>query len=181
MDAASPVEVRLTVAPTGTLTSSERAQTVALCTRAFDKDFGALFDVVVDSTHVLARVDAMLVGHACWSTRWLQPAGCAPLRTAYVDAVATAPERQNQGIGSRVLRRLAAEIQGYELGGLSTRRVSFYERLGWERWRGPTAARSATGLVATPDATVLVLRTARTPPLDLTALLTAERRPYHPW
>lgn len=171
----------LSVIPTGELTCSARDAIVALCTRAFDQDFANLFDFVSDSLHVLAYRDGTLIGHACWAARRLEPAGHAPLRTAYVDAVATDPAFQGRGVGSAVMERLMAEIQPYDLGGLSTPRVAFYARLGWERWRGPTAMRTDDGLVATPDDTVMILRTPTTPPLDTTTLLIADYRPGQAW
>jgi aminoglycoside 2'-N-acetyltransferase I len=171
----------LVVIPTGALTQSTRAAITAMCTRAFDQDFASLFDFVTDSMHVLAYRDGTLIGHACWATRWLEPAGYAPIRTAYVDAVATDPAFQGRGVGSVVVERLVAEIQGYDLGGLSTRRVSFYARLGWERWRGPTAMRMGDGLVPTPEDTVLILRTPTTPPLTTATLLIADYRAGQAW
>lgn len=74
------------------------------------------------------------------------------------------------------MERLMTEIQSYALGGLSTHHVGFYERLGWERWRGATAMCANTGLVPTPDDTVMILRTSTTPPLDTATLLIADHR-----
>jgi hypothetical protein len=69
---------QLTVAPTSALDAADKAAIVAVCTRAFAEDFSSLFDLVEDARHVLAHLDGRLVGHACWATRWLQPAGCPP-------------------------------------------------------------------------------------------------------
>jgi aminoglycoside 2'-N-acetyltransferase I len=173
--------ITLTVMPTRDLPDIDRQAIVALCTRAFARDFGSLFGFVTDSTHVLAYQDGTLVGHACWSYRRVRPAGHEAFDTAYIDAVATEPRLQGGGIGSAVMLRLAAEIQAEILGVLSTERVSFYTRLGWERWRGPTAVRTATGVIPTPDDTVMILRTPTTPPLDTNALLIADWRDGQPW
>ena len=163
------------------LSPADRSAIIRLCADAFEEDFTPLFQYLPDSTHVLARLDGELVSHACWVTRSLQPGELRPLRTAYVEAVATAPPHQGRGYGSAVMRRLAAAIGDYELGGLSTGRFSFYERLGWERWPGPLAIRTQHGLLHTPGERVLILRLPRTPPLDLHALLTAEWRPGELW
>jgi aminoglycoside 2'-N-acetyltransferase I len=171
----------LSLVPTRDLPQATKEAIVALCSRAFAQDFGNLFDFVTDSMHILAQRDGALVSHACWAMRHVEPEGVGPLRTAYVDAVATEPTLHGQGIGSAVITRLNAEIQGYALGGLSTPRVSFYERLGWERWHGPTAVRAATGLIPTPDDTVMIFRTPLTPPLDKTSLLIADWRNGQPW
>src|SRR5579864_3230979 len=96
--------LQLTIAPTGALEPSVKAAIVDVCTRAFAEDFSSLFDLVEDAQHVLANQEGRLVGHACWTTRWLQPEGCPPLRTAYVDAVAVDPACQGRGLGSAMLR-----------------------------------------------------------------------------
>jgi GNAT superfamily N-acetyltransferase len=181
---------RLVVRPMAELSPADRAAIVALCTAAFDRDFAGLFDLVPpSSTHILAYAAGELAGHACWMPRRLQPAGLPPLRAAYVDAVATHPAHQGRGVGSAVLRCLAAGTRDYQLRALSTARPSFYARLGWELWHGPTAVRatpgehneSTDGLLPTPNDTVMILRTPRTPPLDRDALLIANWRAGQPW
>ncbi|HEX6678087.1 MAG TPA: hypothetical protein VF486_24105 [Actinomycetes bacterium] len=73
--------------------------------------------------------------------------------------------------------------RGYQLGAPSTGRRGFYERFGWERWRGPTFVASPTSLVRTPedDDSVMVLRTPATTDLDLAAPLTCDWRPGDVW
>ena len=88
--------------------------------------------LLLDGLHVLAYDEGQLVGHAVVTTRWLQPDNLSLLKTAYVDAVATDPAYQGQGIGSSVMRHLASVIQDYELACLETERVYFYAQLGWE-------------------------------------------------
>ena len=106
----------------------------------------------------------------------------AILRTAFVDAVSTLPEYQGRGYGSAAMRRLAAEIGDYEIACLQTDRMAFYERLGWEVWRGPLAGRGEQGLIPTPDQRgVMVFRLPQTPPLDLDGQLTIERQPNRIW
>ena len=176
---------QLFVKSTRELDTAERREVVDLCTSAFNQSFDNLFDLIGEGSetwHVLLQLDGKLVSHAVWSPRQLQPEGLASLRTAYVDAVATDPALQGQGLGSLTMQRLAEEIRAYQLGGLSTDRPSFYERLGWERWRGPLGMRLPNGeVVGTPGETVLILRTANTPALDTQTLLIAEWRPEQPW
>ena len=163
------------------LSAGGRATIVALCTAAFEEDFAALFDLLPGARHVLLREGDTLLAHACWVTRWLQPAGCAPLRTAYVEAVAVLPTRQRQGLGSAVMRRVVAETGEYELRALAPAYPDYYARLGWEAWRGPLAIRTTAGLVPTPDEGVMILPTRRTPPLDLDAAISAEWREGEVW
>jgi len=174
-------ELHLRVVPADGLASDERREIIALCTRAFDEDFANMFALLPRSTHVLAHLRGVLVGHACWVTRWLQPDGHVPLRTAYVEAVATDPAQQRRGVGKTVMRRLAAEIERFELGGLSPACISFYEGLGWELWTGPTAIRMDSGVVATPAEKVMILRTPSTPVLNVSVRLTAEWREGELW
>jgi aminoglycoside 2'-N-acetyltransferase I len=163
------------------LSQPEKEQIVRLCSEAFDEDFGDMFRLLPGATHILARVEGELASHACWVTRWLQPGRLRPLRTAYVEAVATNPSQQGKGLGSFVMKRITEEIDEYELGALSPARVPFYKRLGWEMWRGPTAIRTQEGLLPTPGEEVMVLRTPRTPALDTSTLITAEWREGELW
>ena len=175
--------LKLLITPTTLLDTSERAAIVALCTASFEQDFASLFDLVPPTTtHIRAFLDDRLVGHACWAPRPLQ-IGAGPILTAaYVDAVATDRTRQGRGIGSAVLTRFAEETSTAPLRALSTERVSFYTRLGWQHWRGRVAVRTADGLLDTPDDTLLILPSAQTPSLDLNGLLIGEPRSSgHHW
>ena len=177
---------RVEVLPTAALDAATREAIIGVCNRAWgndpEHDFAPLFDLVTDSLHVLAYENDVLVSHACFASRWLEVEGLPLLRTAYVDAVATEPALQGRGLGAAVMRRFAVEGAGYDLNALASERaVGFYERLGWERWKGPTAVRKPEGLEPTPEDTVLTLRTPSTPALDLTARLIADERAEHPW
>ena len=169
--------IMVTSARTEELNAETRASIIHVCRTAHQEDdFTHLFSYIPSGgIHVLAYREHEVVGHAVATTRWLQPEGLPLLRTAYVDAVATLPAYQGQGIASTVMRHLATVIADYELACLDTERVSFYARLGWEVWRGPLAGRRATELLPTPDEKgVMILRLARTPPLDVESLLLVE-------
>lgn len=154
-----------------------RLAVVQLCTEAHQVDFGPLFTFLPpEGLHFLGYLDERLVTHAVTTTRWLQPENLPLLKTAYVDAVATLPAYQGRGFSSTLMRHLAV-ISGaeYEIACLETDQVSFYERLGWELWRGPLAGRGEEGLILTPDQEgIMILRLPRTPALDLESLLTIE-------
>ena len=172
-------EVRVT--PVNLLSAAERDEILSLCAAAFDEDVGRMIALLPGSTHVLARLDGRLVGHACWVTRWLQPDGLPLLRTAYVEAVAVHPDHQRRGIGGHVMHQLAAQVQDYDLVALSPAVKPFYMRLGWEPWAGPTAIRTDACSLPTPDEEIMILRTRRTPPLDLNARISAEWREGELW
>jgi aminoglycoside 2'-N-acetyltransferase I len=80
------------------------------------------------------------------------------------------------------MRHLASVVADFDVACLETERQGFYERLGWEAWRGPLAGRSEDGLIPTPgQAGVMILRLPRTPELELGALLTIEATPARIW
>ena len=167
----------VTSARTEELNADTRASIIHVCRTAHQEDdFTHLFSYIPSGgIHVLAYREQEVVSHAVATTRWLQPEGLPLLRTAYVDAVATLPAYQGQGIGSTLMRHLATVLSDFEIACLETERVSFYARLGWEVWRGPLAGRRATELLPTPDQKgIMILRLARTPPLDVESLLVIE-------
>jgi len=80
------------------------------------------------------------------------------------------------------MRHLAENIPDYEIACLETEKIGFYERLGWEVWRGPLAGRSEQGLIRTPEQKgVMILRLARTPALNLDGELTIECQANRIW
>jgi len=179
--------VRLEVWPAARLDAEARSGIIALCEAAYAEPFPRLFEQMPGSVHILARDEhGALVAHAEWITRWLQPAGLPPLRTAYVEMVATVPSARGRGLGRAVMRRALEAIESeppWELAALCPSAPEFYERLGWQRWRGPLAIRKREALEPTPDdEVVMIRRLAGTPAtLDDTSLLTAEWREGEPW
>ncbi len=117
------VPVRLDVVAADALDDVVRAEIISLCESAYGEDFTRLFEELPASVHLLARDQrGLLVSHAEWVTRWLQPAEHPALRTAYVEAVATAPKQQRQGLATALLRRIKdvlATDSTWELAALS--------------------------------------------------------------
>ena len=179
--------IQLDVAEASALSRDARHEILALCETAYDEPFSHLFEQLPDSVHVLARDQrGSLVSHAEFVPRWLQPAGHEVMRTAYVEAVATAPGHQRQGLATAVLQRLVGVVAAdpmWQLAALSPSDARFYERRGWELWRGPLAIRRDGYLEPSPDdEQVMIRRLPGTPAtLDLTALLTAEWREGELW
>lgn len=156
---------------------------LSLCSRAYEEDFSPYLALLSPAVHLFARLDGELVGHAAWVERELRAANLAPLRTAYVEAVATAPEHQGNGYASAVLSRLPAFLGDFALAALSPSDDGFYGRLGWERWRGPLSYLDPGGTeIATPEEQVMILRLPRTQPaLELDAPLSTDWRPGEVW
>jgi aminoglycoside 2'-N-acetyltransferase I len=133
--------------------------------------------------HFLMEDGPDIVGHASVVPRELRTADHR-LSTGYVEAVATHPDHQRTGIGSALMREAGAHIgRTFQLGALDTGIAAFYERLGWTVWAGPTFVWMDVGPEPTPDedGSVLILRTATTPELDLTAPLMCDWRSGDVW
>ena len=154
---------------------------------AFGSDEEELFDDddwnhAIGGVHFVLDIDGEIVCHASVVERELHVGG-RPLRTGYVEAVATAPDRQGAGYGSPVMTDVTAYIrEQFELGALGTGQ-HFYKRLGWQTWAGPSSVRTADGDLPTrdEDGFIMVLPTPTSPPLDLSASISCEWRPGDVW
>lgn len=141
------------------------------------------WDHAFGGAHVLVEDGGEIVAHASVVPRVLH-AGGRPLRTGYVEAVATRPDRERRGFGTAAMRAASDLVRdGYELGALGTGSVGFYTRFGWEVWRGPLAVRRRDHDERTPEeeGSVLVLRTPATGTLDPEAPLTCDERTGDVW
>jgi aminoglycoside 2'-N-acetyltransferase I len=134
-------------------------------------------------SHVIVTELGSVVAHAAVVERVLEVAD-RPFRTGYVEGVATTPARQREGLGSMVMREVANLVRtAYDMGALATARHEFYERLGWERWKGPTLVRSEADPIRTPDDDdgVMVLRFGPSSDIDLTASISCDARAGDVW
>ena len=179
---------RLREIPTDSLTPAEVTAIREVLWTAFPADDEAFteadWDHSIGGMHFVLDSDSTgIVAHASVVEREIHIAD-RPLRTGYVEAVATAPDWQGQGHGTRVMTDVTAFVRAtYELGALGTGAQGFYERLGWLTWRGPTSVRTNEGTVRTPDEDgyILVLPTPTSPPLELTAPISCDWRPGDVW
>jgi aminoglycoside 2'-N-acetyltransferase I len=124
----------------------------------------------------------VVVAHAAVVPRTLHVDG-RQFRTGYVEAVGSAPERQGEGLGTLAVGALTPVLHDrFELGALSTGAHAFYERLGWERWRGPTYVRRPEPVrTEDEDDGVMVLRFGPSRDVALTARIECEERPGDDW
>ena len=170
------------------LTVDEIAEIRALMTAAFGDDeeerFGdSDWEHALGGSHVVVDVEGRIVAHAAVVERDLHVAG-RPIRTGYVEAVATSPDRQGSGFGTLAMVEIGSIIAAeFELGALGTGGHHFYERLGWRTWRGPSFVRTATGDEETPDddGYIMVLVTPTTGPLDPTTTISCDWRAGDVW
>jgi aminoglycoside 2'-N-acetyltransferase I len=168
----------------GDLDASTARQARALMDRAFDGDFAdGDWEHAVGGHHAVVVSGGLVLAHAAVVRRtlWVDD---RPVATGYVEAVATSPEHQGEGHGTAAMQAIADLIaRHHEIGVLSTGEHRFYERLGWQRWQGPTYVRRADGDERSEedDDGIMVLLHPRSPAVDLTARLTCEERPGDDW
>jgi aminoglycoside 2'-N-acetyltransferase I len=175
----------IVIVATPNLSSADRAAIRRLLDDAFAGDFSDDdWTHALGGWHALARDGESLVAHASVVERRLV-IGTQPFRTGYVEAVAVTPSRQRRGAGTAVVAAIGDLIRArFELGALSSGEWGFYERLGWERWRGPTWVRAADGVrMRTPqdDDGVMVLRVVANQPIDVTEPIECEARAGDHW
>lgn len=134
--------------------------------------------------HVLARAGQEILGHAAVVPREIV-VGERPFQAGYVEGVAVVPSRQRTGVGRAVMGLLMTELRAHhELGVLSTGRGrGFYERLGWERWRGPSYVLTADGPIRTAedDDSLMALRFGPSAEVDLAAAILCHDRSGDVW
>ncbi len=162
--------VTLHVASTAALSTSVLSDVRALLDTAFE---GAFTDEdwnhAIGGVHVWVSGSRDVISHGSLVERRLVCSG-ETLRVGFVEAVATAAAHRRKGYGATVMKQIARLIrERHALGVLSTGTHAFYESVGWERWRGPTFVEGPRGRERTPgdDGDVMILRTPRSPLLDL--------------
>jgi aminoglycoside 2'-N-acetyltransferase I len=151
---------------------------------AYAGDFSA-----EDWAHTLGGVRACIrdergiVSHAAMVPRIIVCDGRS-LRAGYVEAVATRADQRRRGRATMVLGKLGEIIaRDYDTGVLSTGLHDVYSPLGWERWRGASYVQKLSGRVRTAedDVGLMVLRTLRTPQLNLNGDIVADWRDGDIW
>jgi aminoglycoside 2'-N-acetyltransferase I len=144
------------------------------------------WDEIGPGPHVVAEDDdGSLVAHACIA--WVPVTiGETTLRAGYLEDVATRADARGRGYGTAVVTATHPLIEAEaSIGFLATGSLGFYERLGWERWRGPSSVTEPDG-TRTPthdeDGYLMVLRFAGTPGVSLDEPVSRPRRdPDEPW
>ncbi|AXE32621.1 GNAT family N-acetyltransferase [Chromobacterium phragmitis] len=171
------------VVPNRDLTAQQRDHILSLCTQAYEEDFSPYLDLLDDATHLMVSEEGELVSHVAWLPRELRVEGLPPLRSAYIEAMATLPGLQGKGYGSAALTAVPALIgDDYDIAALSPSEADFYARRGWELWLGPLAYQENGSLVETPEEEVMIYRLFHTPSaLDLSGSLETDWRPGEVW
>ncbi|MCB0976056.1 MAG: GNAT family N-acetyltransferase [Acidimicrobiales bacterium] len=169
---------------TGRLPEELLTSTRALLDRAFDGDFtDEDWEHALGGVHATLVDDDVVVAHAAVVPRDIRIDG-RWFRAGYVEAVAAHPDLHGKGLGSQVVDAIVDIIRDRdEVGVLSTGAQPFYERLGWERWRGSSAVLDEGGPRRTPedDDSLMVLRTKHSATLALDGEIACESRPGDDW
>ena len=180
--------VRLRTAHTDELAPELVDELTRLCRDAFAEPFEGPWPPAGPGVHVMAEASGRIVAHAMVIDRPLYVGDemDVALDAGYVELVATRSDERGRGHATTVMREVNRILRDeYALGALATGSNGFYERLGWETWRGPTSVRMPDGERArsgSEDGHVMILRTAATPPrLTLDAPLAVDWRPGEPW
>jgi aminoglycoside 2'-N-acetyltransferase I len=176
--------VTLREACTDALSVTLRVELRRLLDAAFEGDCSDDdWDHALGGVHVWVTDADRVISHASVVARTLLHAD-RPMRVGYVEAVATLATHRRRGYGSMVMTRVGEIVaDGYALGALSTSAHVFYERLGWQRWRGRTFVDGPRGRerTAEEDGGIMVLRTPRSPALDLGGDLVCDWRAGDVW
>jgi len=69
--------------------------------------------------HVLGYYAQFLVSHAMWVNRRLQIGTNPVMPTAYIEMVATEKTYSSRGLAAAIMKRVADEIQDFDLSALS--------------------------------------------------------------
>jgi aminoglycoside 2'-N-acetyltransferase I len=162
-----------------------RAAIRRLLDEAFSGDFSQDdWEHALGGWHAIVASGSHVVAHAAVVERRIR-VGAPAVRAGYVEAVAVAPARQRQGLGTSVMTSIAEVVRDrFDLGLLSTGEWHFYERVGWERWRGPSYVATADGRLlrsADDDDGLMVLRCAASHDVDLSASIVCDERPGDNW
>jgi aminoglycoside 2'-N-acetyltransferase I len=176
--------VTLHVASIAALSTSFLSDVRALLDSAFEGDFtDEDWDHAVGGVHVWLSGSHGLISHGSLVERTFVCSG-ETLDVGYVEAVATAAAHRQKGYGATVMKQIGELIrERYALGVLSTGSHAFYETVGWESWRGPTFVERPHGRERTPgdDGGVMILRTSRSPRLDLDGEIVCDWRHGDVW
>jgi GNAT superfamily N-acetyltransferase len=160
-----------------------RTQILSVCTDAYEEDFAPYLDLLGEAVHVLATIDRQLVCHAAWVARELRAGGvAAPMKAAYIEAVATPSRLQGKGFGRQVMAAIPPQLAAFDIAAPSPSEEGFYAQLGWERWRGQLSYLENGTAIEMPEELAMIYRLPKTPKtLNLDAPLQTDWREGDVW
>ena len=176
------VEVRLLASDE--LSDAVRTTIRALMWASFDDFSEDDWSHGIGGVHVVAFDGDRPIGHASVVTRNVY-VGDEVFVGGYLEAVGVDARYRGRGVGGVVVGAADEVVERrHPVAALSTSKHSFYERLGWERWLGPTFVVDVGGgwrRTEDEDAGVMVLRPAGSPVSDLTVPIAVDDRSGDAW
>ncbi len=160
------------------------AERVSAIRRMLDEAFDGRFsdddwNHSLGGTHAMILDGEQVLAHASVVPRTIT-VGTRQVHVGYVEGAGVTPALHRQGLGSAVIVAINGVIgDRFELGMLSTGEFQFYERLGWERWHGPTWTIHADGRrerTEDEDDGIMAYRTERSGDVDVTSPIVCEHR-----
>ncbi|MEW2115280.1 GNAT family N-acetyltransferase [Streptomyces sp. NPDC005474] len=132
--------------------------------------------------HYLLRYGDTLVAHGALVPRYLRQ-GDRVLRGVYGESMATLYDWRELGFGSIIVAMATANVRNnYDIGVFAASKYAFYERLGWEKWRGPTFIETEHGIEPRgPARGAVMFRLPKHSTIDPDAELVTDMRKGDPW
>ena len=112
-------QLQLKVVNSESLSDVDRNTIISLCNWAYEEDLESLFNIFRTAVHVLGYYAQFLVSHAMWVNRRLQIGTNPVMPTAYIEMVATEKTYSSRGLAAAIMKRVADEIQDFDLSALS--------------------------------------------------------------
>jgi aminoglycoside 2'-N-acetyltransferase I len=182
---------RIVVVQREELSSEDLAELLAWLEEAYGDPIGSWrretwTDVGPGPHFMIHDAAGEILAHACLD--WVPVTiGHRTLDAGYLEAVATRADARGKGLGSLVVEAAGREIEANaQIGILGTGSFSFYERLGWTRWTGPTSVTEPGGAItrtAEEDGAIMACVLPQTPAWvrpDL-PIRRPRRAPDEPW
>jgi aminoglycoside 2'-N-acetyltransferase I len=181
-DLTEPVTVR--VRHTEQLGEEELGELKAMLTSVFGEEryTEEAWEHCLGGVHYLLRYGDQLVAHGALVPRDLRQGGKV-LHGVYGESMATLKDWRRRGFGSVIVAMATAEIRrNYDIGVFAASKYEFYQRLGWQKWRGPTFVETEHGIEAKgPERGAVMFRLPDNSDVDPDADLTTLSRSGDDW
>ena len=123
----------------------------------------------IGGNRFVVMLDDCIVAHAAVVPREVHING-TPLTVGYLEGVAVSTSHQGQGIGNQLVQYVTQFCSiNYQLSMLSTDEFRFYEKLGWQQFRGKSGVivDGIPSLTPEEDEGIMYLTGAATEPLEI--------------
>ena len=159
----------ISVIPDTEVTAAQRTEIRALLDAAFEGDFSDDdADHAAGGLRVIVHAGTEIIGHAALIARSMTIDGRAQ-SVGYLEGVAVMPALQGKGIGRDLLAHTSLLTkEHYEIAMLSTGEHEFYEKFGWQRFRGQSYVTENGVILRTADEDAGLMLLAEQPTWNVT-------------